>query len=101
MLRLKKNSRKSSHSELFLKGYYIFMKNFYDKEPTLSEQGGLKIKENLKKGLATLLIICVCIACYFAFLRFDFIADVFEKISDILRPVIYGFVIAYLLNPVM
>lgn len=77
------------------------MKNFYDKEPTLSEQGGLKIKENLKKGLATLLIICVCIACYFAFLRFDFIADVFEKISDILRPVIYGFVIAYLLNPVM
>ena len=77
------------------------MKNFYDKEPILGEESDLKIREKFKKGIATFLIVIACIVCYFAILRFDYITKAFSEIMRILRPIIYGVVIAYLLNPVM
>ena len=77
------------------------MNNFYDKEPTLGEQSNLKIREKFKRGIATLLIVIACIVCYFAILRFNYIAKVFSEVMRILRPIIYGVVFAYLLNPVM
>lgn len=75
--------------------------NYYDKKPAMGESGSLKIRERFKQGLTAFLIVAACIVCYFAFLRFDYIADGFAKIMDLLRPIIYGIVIAYLLNPVM
>ena len=77
------------------------MKNYYDEEPVLGESGSLKIREHFRKGFSTLLIVVACIVCYFAFLRFDYIAAVFDKIAGLLRPIIYGVAIAYLLNPIM
>ena len=76
-------------------------KNYYDKKPAMGGAGSLKIRERFKQGLTAFLIVAACIVCYFAFLRFDYIADGFAKIMDLLRPIIYGIVIAYLLNPVM
>ena len=75
--------------------------NYYDNKPAMGESGSLKIREHFKKGMTAFLIVVSCIACYFAFLRFDYIADVFNTITSLLRPIIYGVVIAYLLNPVM
>lgn len=75
--------------------------NYYDNKPPMGEAGSLKIREHFKKGMTAFLIVVACIACYFAFLRFDYIADVFSTITSLLRPIIYGVVIAYLLNPVM
>lgn len=77
------------------------IKNYYDKKPAMGEPGSLKIREHFKQGMTAFLIVAACIVCYFAFLRFDFIADAFNKITSLLRPIIYGVVIAYLLNPVM
>lgn len=75
--------------------------NYYDNKPAMGEPGGLKIREHFKRGMTAFLIVAACIVCYFAFLRFDYIADAFNKITSLLRPIIYGIVIAYLLNPVM
>lgn len=75
--------------------------NYYDNKPAMGEPGNLKIREHFKRGMTAFLIVAACIVCYFAFLRFDVIADAFYKITSLLRPIIYGVVIAYLLNPVM
>ncbi len=75
--------------------------NYYDNKPAMGEPGSLKIREHFKRGMTAFLIVAACIVCYFAILRFDYIADGFNKITSLLRPIIYGVVIAYLLNPVM
>ena len=77
------------------------MKSFYDKKPPLGEQGSMKIREHFKRGMTAFLIVAACIVCFFAFLRFDYIAGAVMKIIGLLRPIIYGVVFAYLLNPVM
>jgi len=76
-------------------------KNYYDNKPAMGESGSLKIREHFKKGMTAFLIVAACIVCYFALLRFEYIAGVLAKIAGLLRPIIYGIVIAYLLNPVM
>jgi len=75
--------------------------NYYDNKPVMGESGSLKIREHFKRGMTAFLIVAACIVCYFAFLRFEVIADAFDKITSLLRPIIYGVVIAYLLNPIM
>lgn len=75
--------------------------NYYDNKPVMGESGSLKIREHFKRGMTAFLIVATCIVCYFAFLRFEVIADAFDKITSLLRPIIYGVVIAYLLNPIM
>lgn len=76
-------------------------KNYYDNKPVMGDSGSLKIREHFRKGMTAFLIVAACIVCYFALLRFEHIAGVFTKIAGLLRPIIYGVVIAYLLNPVM
>lgn len=89
------------------KDMYIFMKettkkkNYHDSKPVMGAPGSMKIKEHFKKGMTAFLVVVACIVCYFAFLRFEYLAGVFSKIAGLLRPIIYGIVIAYLLNPVM
>lgn len=61
----------------------------------------VKEKKKIKKGMATFLIVAACIVCYFAFLRFEYISGLFVQIMGLLRPIIYGIVIAYLLNPIV
>lgn len=46
-------------------------------------------------------IISFCMIFYFALLRIDDIAVFFKEVFDILRPIIYGLGIAYVLNPVV
>lgn len=75
--------------------------NYYDNRPAMGESGSLRIREHFKKGMTAFLIVAACIVCYFAFLRFDYIAEGINTIISLLRPIIYGVVIAYLLNPVM
>lgn len=46
-------------------------------------------------------MIAACIILYFAFLRADTLFSVAGTIIEILKPIIYGFAIAYLLNPIV
>lgn len=75
--------------------------NYYDKRPDLKENGPSKIKEHFNKGMTAFLIVLTCIVCYFAILRFSVISDVFGRFLEIISPIIYGVVIAYLLNPIV
>lgn len=46
-------------------------------------------------------VIAACIVFYFALLRLPAISGVFKEIFHVLKPVVYGLGIAYLLNPIV
>lgn len=77
------------------------MNNYYDKEPVLGESKGMRIKEHLKKGFSTFLIVLVCMLCFLAILKIQKILEVIGLVIRLLRPVIYGIAIAYILNPIV
>lgn len=52
------------------------------------------------KGLAVFLTVAMCICFFFLIFRFDEIRSGVGVVMDILRPFVYGTVIAYLLSPV-
>lgn len=58
-------------------------------------------KTNFYKGLTAFLVIASAILFYFIMLRISYIIRFVGKILTILLPITYGFVIAYLLNPIM
>ncbi|MFI3170822.1 MAG: AI-2E family transporter [Eubacteriales bacterium] len=74
---------------------------YYDKVPNLHEEGPLKLKQQISQGLGAFLIVAASIVFYFLFLRFTDLFDGVERVVSLLSPVIYGAVIAYLLNPIM
>lgn len=75
--------------------------NYYDKKPKFAQESGFKIREHFKQGMTVFVVVAACIVCYFAFLRFDYISDLLGQIVGVIRPIIYGVVIAYLLNPIV
>lgn len=74
---------------------------YYDKKPALGQKSSFNIRDHFKQGFSVFVVIVAAIICYFAFLRFSDIYDAFKKIMGLLRPFVYGLVIAYLLNPIM
>ena len=75
-------------------GYYI-------KQPSLKTSGTSKIKQQFGKGMTIFIVIAACILFYFALLRLTVISAVVGKIIQVLKPIIYGMAIAYLLNPIV
>lgn len=63
--------------------------------------GPSKLKLQFKRGMTYFLVIVACILVYFAMLRIEAISNTFSKILDILKPVLYGCLIAYFLNPIV
>ena len=62
-------------------------------------------KENLKKyiviALVTFVTFCCCFFFFFFIYRYNGFTAYWQKIMGILQPIIMGFIVAYLLNPVM
>lgn len=75
-------------------GYYI-------NRPKFGNNGPSKLKQQFSQGLTLLLVVIVCLLIYFALLRLEMISNVIHLILGILKPIIYGFAIAYLLNPIV
>lgn len=75
-------------------GYYI-------NRPVFGNSGPSKLRRQLSQGMAFCLVIVVCILFYFALLRLDKISGVIRIIIGILKPIIYGLGLAYLLNPIV
>lgn len=73
---------------------------YYDKIPTLKSPGTSKIREQISKGLGAIVVIVAGIMLYFVMLRLTDIIEVLRGILNLLTPFIYGFAIAYLLNPI-
>lgn len=64
-------------------------------------KGPSKLRRQFSKGMTFFLVIAACIVFYFALLRMTHISDTFQIVFDVLKPVVYGAVIAYLLNPIV
>lgn len=76
-------------------------KAYYSESPKLGSGGPSKIRLAFNKGITYFLIIAAGLVFYFVLLRLDILSAAAGKIFSVLKPVIYGCVIAYLLNPVV
>lgn len=74
---------------------------YYSAKPKLGTKGPSKLRQQFSRGLTIFLVIAASIAFYFALLRLTNLSNVISKIVSVLMPVIYGCVIAYLLNPIV
>lgn len=75
--------------------------DYFDKEPQLLKKEKSKLRRYLGKGMTAFLVIVAALLFYFALLRFTSIRDAFQQVLKVLTPIIYGFVIAFLLNPIV
>ena len=75
--------------------------SFYDKQPKLVNDEPSKLKEHLRKGITTLLVIGAGVLFFFCIYRFTSITSAFGKVFEVLAPITYGFVFAFLLNPIV
>lgn len=74
---------------------------YYSAKPKFGVKGPSKLRQQFSRGITVFLIIAASILFYFALLRLTNLSDVFSKVINVLQPVIYGGVIAYLLNPIV
>ena len=72
-------------------------KNISKKE----EESGYDIKKYSIIALMVVITFCCCILFFFFIYRYHGFAAYWQKLMGILQPVIMGFIVAYLLNPVM
>ena len=75
-------------------GHYINRLEFTNKTTS-------KLKQQFRQGMTLFVIIISCILVYFTLLRFTSIMDAAMKVASVLRPVVYGLAIAFLLNPIV
>lgn len=75
-------------------GYYSNRPIFGNKEPSM-------LRQHLTREKSLFIVIVVVIVFYFAMLRLDEISKLLWMVIHILKPIIYGLAIAYLLNPIM
>ena len=77
-------------------------KVYYANQPKLgNKKGTSKIRQHMNRGLTSFLVIAAGIMFYFLLLRFPNLSNGASKIIEVLKPVIFGFVIAFLLNPIV
>ena len=74
---------------------------YYVKRPQLGKEGPSKLRQEFSRGMTMFLVIMACVVLYFALLRLDSITNAVSMVIDVLKPILYGMVIAYLLNPIV
>lgn len=74
---------------------------YYINLPSFGKKGPSKLRQQFNKGMTAFIVIVTCMLFFFALLRVDEISEVVRLIVHILKPVIYGLGIAYLLNPIV
>ncbi|MGO5053611.1 AI-2E family transporter [Lachnospiraceae bacterium LCP25S3_G4] len=73
----------------------------YEKQPKFGNRGPSKLRQQFSRGMSTFIVIAASIVFYFVFLRFTNIFEGFGQVITILKPILYGLVIAYLLHPIV
>ena len=74
---------------------------YYASRPKLGMGGPSKLRQQFSRGMTFFLVIAASLLFYFALLRMTDISGVLNKVFNVLKPVVYGCVIAYLLNPLV
>lgn len=73
----------------------------YQKPPVIANRKPSKFREQVVKSMTMFFVVAACILFYFALLRLSEISKTVRMILAVLKPIIYGMVIAYLLNPLV
>ena len=76
-------------------------KGYYSNAPRIGNNGPSRLRREISKGMTFFVVIAASIAFYFALLRLTNISGVFSKVLDVLKPILYGLLIAFLLNPIV
>lgn len=74
---------------------------YYSSSPKIGRKGPSKLRQQFNRGMTYFLVILVCILFYFAMLRIEALSRLVTMVMDVLKPIIYGCIIAYLLNPIV
>lgn len=74
---------------------------YYSNRPRLGYQGQSRFRRELGKCMTYFIVVAAGITFYFALLRLTDISGVFAKAVDVLKPFLYGALIAFLLNPIV
>lgn len=74
---------------------------YYSSRPKFGGKGPGKLSQYFNRGMTYFLVVAASILFYFALLRLTNVSYTFGKIFSVLKPVIYGAAIAYLLNPLV
>lgn len=74
---------------------------YYVNRPSFGHNGPSKLRQKFSRGMTIFVVIAACIIFYFALLRLPAISGVFKEIFGVLKPIVYGLAIAYLLNPIV
>lgn len=72
-----------------------------NKDRARSGRGSSWIRQQFGRGITYFLVVAAGIMFYFALLRATNLTDVMWTVVDVLKPILYGLVIAYLLNPIV
>ena len=76
-------------------------KAYYNNRPNIGTKGPSKLRQQFARGMTYFLVVAASILFYFALLRLTNLSDVFTTVLSVLKPILYGFAIAYLLNPIV
>ena len=76
-------------------------KAHYFNRPKLGKGGPSKLRQQFSRGMTFFLVIAASLLFYFALLRLTNLSEGFQDIFRVLKPVVYGCVFAYLLNPIV
>lgn len=74
---------------------------YYAARPSFGKSGPSKLRQKFSRGMTFFVVIAASIIFYFALLRLPAISGVFKEIFHVLKPIVYGLGIAYLLNPIV
>ena len=74
---------------------------YYSARPKFGAKGPSKLRQQFNRGITVFLVVAASIVFYFALLRLTNLSELVKRVVGVLQPVIYGCVIAYLLNPIV
>lgn len=74
---------------------------YYEERPIFGRKGPSKIRQQFSRGMTYFLVIAASLMFYFALLRMTDLSDGIGRVFVVLKPVVYGCAIAYLLNPIV
>lgn len=75
---------------------------YYEKQPEFTRRKkNSKFRQYLNRGMSAFVVVVMSILFYYLLFRFEMVSNLFKEITVILRPIIAGLVIAYLLNPIV
>lgn len=74
---------------------------YYSNAPKIGKNGPSRLRLDFNKGKTYFLVIAGGLLFYFALLRLDDLSAYVALALDVIKPVLYGLLIAFLLNPIV